>query len=108
MSDGLCVVGPWFGECRWGDSCGHCYVIKTWVLMAVMITDILLTLLITASVFCLMTKLKRRRDPDSERSGKRTATSRATTSGSEVTESPYQALQGVQSDVYSELETFSK
>ncbi|TWW79358.1 hypothetical protein D4764_10G0003880 [Takifugu flavidus] len=45
-------------------ACGHCYVIKTWVLMAAMITDILLTLLITASVFCLMTKLKRRRDPD--------------------------------------------
>ncbi|XP_056901418.1 TYRO protein tyrosine kinase-binding protein isoform X1 [Takifugu flavidus] len=105
MSDGLCVVGPWFGSAEGHPACGHCYVIKTWVLMAAMITDILLTLLITASVFCLMTKLKRRRDPDT---GKRTATSRATTSGSEVTESPYQVLQGVQSDVYSELETFSK
>lgn len=120
MSDGLCVVGSWFGECRWGDcgrlrpwlvlsevslsrslspqallkdiqagsttltadfqplccsvqtsplftACGHCYVIKTWVLMAIMIADIILTLLITVSVFCLVTKLKRRRDPDSER-----------------------------------------
>lgn len=48
-------------------ACGNCYVIKTWVLMAFMITDILLTLLITGSVFCFLMKLKRRRDPDSER-----------------------------------------
>lgn len=48
-------------------ACGHCYVIRTWVLMAVMITDIILTLLITVSVFCLMMTLKRQRDPESER-----------------------------------------
>lgn len=37
-----------------------------WAVVGVIIADIILTILITVSVFCLMAKYKRQKDPDSE------------------------------------------
>uniref|UniRef100_A0A8D3DEJ8 TYRO protein tyrosine kinase-binding protein n=1 Tax=Scophthalmus maximus TaxID=52904 RepID=A0A8D3DEJ8_SCOMX len=100
MSDALCIVGS-FGECI--RYCGSCYLISIGSVIAIIASDIALTVFIAISVFCFASHHKRQRGRDSH-DGEHEMFKTAT----EVTESPYQELHGVQSDVYSELRHFRK
>uniref|UniRef100_A0A3B4XJL1 TYRO protein tyrosine kinase-binding protein n=1 Tax=Seriola lalandi dorsalis TaxID=1841481 RepID=A0A3B4XJL1_SERLL len=102
MSDALCVVGSLF-------ECGSCYLINMESVIAIIASDIILTIFITISVFCFATQHKRRKEWDShdgDHSKYQHPLSKKMPT--EVTESPYQELHGVQSDVYSELQHFRK
>ncbi|XP_078108020.1 TYRO protein tyrosine kinase-binding protein isoform X2 [Sander vitreus] len=108
MSDALCIVGSLFGSAEGQQDCGSCYLINMASVMGIIASDILLTIFITISVFCFASHHKRRREWDS-RDGKRNLPSSVSKKmATEVTESPYQELHGVQSDVYSELRHFRK
>ncbi|KAM7420582.1 hypothetical protein PAMA_015013 [Pampus argenteus] len=109
MSDAICIVGSLFGSTEGQQECGSCYLINMGSVMGIIACDIILTILITISVFCFVT-LHKRREWDSH-NGKRNLPSSSSSSKkmtTEVTESPYQELHGVQSDVYSELQHFRK
>ncbi|XP_029307936.1 TYRO protein tyrosine kinase-binding protein [Cottoperca gobio] len=108
MSDALCIVGSLFGSTEGQQDCGSCYLINMGSVMGIIASDILLTILIIISVFCFATHHKRRREWDS-RDGKRNLPSSVSKKiATEVTESPYQELHGVQSDVYCDLQHFRK
>uniref|UniRef100_A0A8C6SDR8 TYRO protein tyrosine kinase-binding protein n=1 Tax=Neogobius melanostomus TaxID=47308 RepID=A0A8C6SDR8_9GOBI len=85
--------------------CGTCYHINMAVVIAIVICDILLTIFITVAVICFVRSYHRQRDLNEERPVQSSASKKMS---AEVTESPYQELQGVQSDVYSELHHFRK
>ncbi|XP_047453957.1 TYRO protein tyrosine kinase-binding protein isoform X2 [Mugil cephalus] len=105
MSDALCIVGSLFGSGAGQQDCGPCYLINVGSVVAIIASDIVLTIFIAISVFCFATHHRRRRDPHE---GKRSSQSVSKKGAAEVTESPYQELHGVQSDVYSELQHFRK
>ncbi|XP_037640604.1 TYRO protein tyrosine kinase-binding protein, partial [Sebastes umbrosus] len=108
MSDALCIAGSLFGSAQGQQDCGSCYMIYMGSVVGIIASDIILTIFITISVFCFATHHKRRREWDS-RDGKRNLPSSVPKKmATEVTESPYQELHGVQSDVYSELRHFRK
>ncbi|XP_032374289.1 TYRO protein tyrosine kinase-binding protein [Etheostoma spectabile] len=108
MSDALCIVGSLFGSAEGQQDCGSCYLINMASVMVIIASDILLTIFITISVFCFASHHKKKREWDS-RDGKRNLPSSVSKKmATEVTESPYQELHGVQSDVYSELRHFRK
>uniref|UniRef100_A0A3B3DVG0 TYRO protein tyrosine kinase-binding protein n=1 Tax=Oryzias melastigma TaxID=30732 RepID=A0A3B3DVG0_ORYME len=86
--------------------CDGCYLISLTSLIAIITSDIILTIFIIISVFCFATHQRRRRERDSL-DGERPFTLLFKLP-TEVTESPYQELHGVQSDVYSELRHFRK
>ncbi|XP_053183276.1 TYRO protein tyrosine kinase-binding protein [Scomber japonicus] len=106
MSDSICIVGTLFGSAKGQQECSSCYLISMGSVMGIMACDIILTIFITISVFCFATLHKRRREWDSH--DKRNLPSSSKKMTTEVTESPYQELHGVQSDVYSELRHFRK
>uniref|UniRef100_A0A3P8Z392 TYRO protein tyrosine kinase-binding protein n=1 Tax=Esox lucius TaxID=8010 RepID=A0A3P8Z392_ESOLU len=104
MSKALCIVSPLTGM----FDCGHCYQIDIGAVVGVIACDIILTLLIALTVFCFVAFQKKRSQLESRQEGKGknlTASKRKTI---EITESPYQELHGVQSDVYSDLQQFRK
>ncbi|KAM4581007.1 TYRO protein tyrosine kinase-binding protein [Odontesthes bonariensis] len=103
MSDALCIVGSFFGS-EGQQECGSCYLISMGSVIGIIASDIILTILIVASLFCFATHHRRRRERDSH-DGKRNLNS-SKKMAREITESPYQELHGAQSDVYSELEHF--
>ncbi|XP_056261836.1 TYRO protein tyrosine kinase-binding protein isoform X1 [Pseudoliparis swirei] len=109
MSDALCIAGSFFGSAEEQQDCSSCYLINMRSVLGIIASDIILTVFIIISVFCFATHHKRRREWDSRDAGKTnlplTASEKMAT---EVTESPYQELQGVQSDVYSDLRDFRK
>ncbi|XP_022076589.2 TYRO protein tyrosine kinase-binding protein [Acanthochromis polyacanthus] len=106
MSDALCIVGSMFGSAEAQQDCGSCYMINMNSVLGIIASDIILTIFITISVFCVATHHRRRRD---SHDGKRNVpSSMSKKMATEVTESPYQELHGVQSDVYSELRHFRK
>ncbi|XP_019728408.1 TYRO protein tyrosine kinase-binding protein isoform X3 [Hippocampus comes] len=67
-------------------------------LFGIIVSDIFLTIFIAGSVFYLLTLLKKRTERDAKIHAE----------PEEITESPYQELHGIQSDVYSELQHFRK
>ncbi|KAL7393521.1 hypothetical protein ABVT39_012039 [Epinephelus coioides] len=98
----VCLSGSAEGQ----QGCDSCYLINMASVIGIIASDILLTIFITVSVFCFATHQRRRRD---SHDGKRSLPSSVSKKmASEVTESPYQELHGVQSDVYSELRHFRK
>ncbi|XP_041650168.1 TYRO protein tyrosine kinase-binding protein isoform X2 [Cheilinus undulatus] len=108
MSDALCVVGSFFGSAEEQQDCGSCYVMNMGSVLGIIASDIILTILITFTVFCFVSHINRRREWDSH-DGKRSQLSSVSKKmATEVTESPYQELHGVQSDVYSELQHFRR
>ncbi|XP_044215326.1 TYRO protein tyrosine kinase-binding protein [Thunnus albacares] len=107
MSDAICIVGSLFGSAEGQQECGSCYLINMGSVMGIIACDIILTIFITISVFCFVNLHKRRREWDSH-NDKRNLPSSSKKMTTEVTESPYQELHGVQSDVYSELRHFRK
>ncbi|XP_039974460.1 TYRO protein tyrosine kinase-binding protein [Xiphias gladius] len=108
MSDALCIVGSLFGSPEGRQECGSCYLINMESVMAIIASDIILTIVITISVFCFATHHNRRRERDSHDGRRNLPSSISKKIATEVTESPYQELHGVQSDVYSELRHFRK
>ncbi|XP_074540459.1 TYRO protein tyrosine kinase-binding protein [Halichoeres trimaculatus] len=108
MSGALCIVGSFFGSGEEQQDCGSCYMINAGSVVGIIASDIILTILITITVFCLASHHNKRRKTDSH-DGKRSQTSSLSKKMvAEVIESPYQELHGVQSDVYSELHHFRK
>ncbi|XP_053699830.1 TYRO protein tyrosine kinase-binding protein [Synchiropus splendidus] len=82
------------------NDCESCYLLTLSSVIAVIAADIFLTVLIGVFVLYSGALLKRRRDADSQNAGNRSSKK----APAEDTESPYQELQGVQADVYSELQ----
>ncbi|KAM6995084.1 TYRO protein tyrosine kinase-binding protein-like [Tautogolabrus adspersus] len=108
MSEALCIVGSFFGSAEAQQDCGSCYVINMGSVLGIIAADVILTILITFTVFCFASHHNKRREWDSH-DGKRSQPSSVSRKmATEVTESPYQELHGVQSDVYSELQHFRK
>ncbi|CAG6015664.1 unnamed protein product [Menidia menidia] len=101
MSDALCIVGSFF-------ECDSCYLMSMGSVMAILASDIVLTIFIVISVFCFATHHKRRRELESHDGKRNLSSSVSKKMAREITESPYQELHGVQSDVYSELHHFRK
>ncbi|KAK2844428.1 hypothetical protein Q5P01_011087 [Channa striata] len=108
MSGALCIVGSFFGSTDGQQECGSCYLISMGSVMAIIASDIILTIFITISVFCFVTHHKRKREWHSHDGRRKVPPSISKKMPPEVTESPYQELHGVQSDVYSELRHFRK
>ncbi|KAK5862457.1 hypothetical protein PBY51_017853 [Eleginops maclovinus] len=108
MSDALCIVGSFFGSTEGQQDCGSCYLINMGSVIGIIASDILLTIFIMISVFCFATHHKRRRQWDSHDGIKNLPTSVSKKMTTELTESPYQELHGIQSDVYSDLQQFRK
>ncbi|XP_035485197.1 TYRO protein tyrosine kinase-binding protein [Scophthalmus maximus] len=107
MSDALCIVGS-FGSAGGQQDCGSCYLISIGSVIAIIASDIALTVFIAISVFCFASHHKRQRGRDSHDGRRSLPSSVSKKTATEVTESPYQELHGVQSDVYSELRHFRK
>ncbi|XP_061808805.1 TYRO protein tyrosine kinase-binding protein [Nerophis lumbriciformis] len=80
--------------------CASCYLISMQSVVGIIACDIILTVLIAISIFCFVTLYKRKAEQN--------VGSSANEKTAESTESPYQELHGVQSDVYSELQDFRK
>ncbi|XP_068616637.1 TYRO protein tyrosine kinase-binding protein [Brachionichthys hirsutus] len=108
MSDALCIVGSFFGSADGQQECGPCYIINIGSLMGIIAADIFLTILIAISVFCFASRHKRQKEWDSHNDKTNMPSSIPKRIATEVTESPYQELHGVQSDVYSELQQLRK
>ncbi|XP_058504337.1 TYRO protein tyrosine kinase-binding protein [Solea solea] len=109
MPDALCISGSLFGSAVGQQECNSCYLISMGSVVAIVASDIILTIFITISVLCFAMFHKKRREWDSHDVGRRNLSSSVSKKTStEVTESPYQELHGVQSDVYSELQHFRK
>uniref|UniRef100_A0A3B5L0J7 TYRO protein tyrosine kinase-binding protein n=1 Tax=Xiphophorus couchianus TaxID=32473 RepID=A0A3B5L0J7_9TELE len=101
MPDALCVVGSMFGESH--SQCGTCYLINMGSVIGIIASDILLTMFLIISVFFFASHHRRRKER--ERNLSLSASKKMTP---EDTESPYQELHGVQSDIYNELRHFRK
>ncbi|XP_077431768.1 TYRO protein tyrosine kinase-binding protein [Vanacampus margaritifer] len=97
MMDTFCISGSLFGS-GGQQECGSCYVISMQSVIGIIASDVVLTVFIAVSVFYLLTLHKRRTEQDAKRH----------VQPEEITESPYQELHGIQSDVYSELQHFRK
>ncbi|KAJ8378912.1 hypothetical protein AAFF_G00232770 [Aldrovandia affinis] len=108
MGRSLCVVTPFaglFGPVTGQQDCRSCIYLELGTVLGIIVADIILTLLIALSVFCFVYRLKRKRLEALEGKEKTQATSKRK---KPETESPYQELQGVQNDVYSDLRQFQK
>uniref|UniRef100_A0A3B3TS30 TYRO protein tyrosine kinase-binding protein n=1 Tax=Poecilia latipinna TaxID=48699 RepID=A0A3B3TS30_9TELE len=99
MPDALCIVGSMFGESY--SQCGTCYLINMGSVIGIVASDIILTVFLIISVFCFASHHRRRRERNLPLSASKKMTP-------EDTESPYQELHGVQSDIYNELQHFRK
>ncbi|XP_056143056.1 TYRO protein tyrosine kinase-binding protein [Lampris incognitus] len=109
MSKPFCIVGPLFGPADGQQECGSCYQIDMRALVAIVVCDITLTILIAITVFCLATFQKKRSNCECHDAGRgRLPSATLKKRAAEITESPYQELHGVQSDVYSDLQHFRK
>ncbi|XP_037310418.2 TYRO protein tyrosine kinase-binding protein [Pungitius pungitius] len=106
MSDALCISGLFFGSTEGQQDCDSCYLINMGSVLGIFASDIILTVLISISVFCYATHNKRRREWDSHDAKRNLPSLSSKKMAEEVTESPYQELHGVQPDVYTELRPF--
>ncbi|KAL0984989.1 hypothetical protein UPYG_G00151510 [Umbra pygmaea] len=109
MSKAWCIVSPvtgLFGPAKTEQVCGNCYEIDIGEMVGVIACDIILTFLIAFTAFCLATFQKRSRLASRLEGKEKTLTASQKTV--EITESPYQELHGVQSEVYSDLQQFRK
>uniref|UniRef100_A0A3B4XF98 TYRO protein tyrosine kinase-binding protein n=1 Tax=Seriola lalandi dorsalis TaxID=1841481 RepID=A0A3B4XF98_SERLL len=70
--------------------CGSCYLINMESVIAIIASDIILTIFITISVFCFATQHKRRKEWDSHDGRRNLPSSVSKKMPTEVTESPYQ------------------
>ncbi|XP_076136873.1 TYRO protein tyrosine kinase-binding protein [Alosa pseudoharengus] len=114
MSRGICIVAPLMkmsDQVSGKQDCGQCYQVDISIVVALISCDILLTVLIALSVYCCVSRQRRRTGlhPQPSDAGKgKQLTSSKKTKKPEVTESPYQELYGVQSDIYNDLRQYRK
>ncbi|XP_028837387.1 TYRO protein tyrosine kinase-binding protein isoform X1 [Denticeps clupeoides] len=114
MGRALCVVAPLaglFGPASGKQDCRQCYPMDMGVVVAIVVCDVILTVLIVLSVYCIVTRQKKRialqlKANETAKEKMHTASKRARKS--EITESPYQELYGVQSDIYNDLRQYQK
>ncbi|XP_047216951.1 TYRO protein tyrosine kinase-binding protein [Girardinichthys multiradiatus] len=108
MPDALCIVGSMFGSEEGQQECGPCYLINMGSVFGIIASDIILTVFLIISVFCFASRRRRRREQESHDGRRNLPSSASKKMTPEVTESPYQELHGVQSDIYNELRHFKK
>ncbi|KAM4567816.1 TYRO protein tyrosine kinase-binding protein isoform 1-T1 [Fundulus diaphanus] len=109
MPDALCVVGSMFGSEEGQQAeCGPCYLINMGTVLGIIASDIIVTVFLIISVFYLASRHGRRRERESHDGRRNLSLSASKKMTPEVTESPYQELHGVQSDIYNELQHFRK
>lgn len=98
-----------FGSVLGKQDCGQCYQVQLSVMVALISCDVLLTVLIALSVYCCVSRQRRRTglhsQPSDAGKGKQLTSSKKAKKA-EVAESPYQELYGVQSDIYSDLRQY--
>ncbi|KAF4088553.1 hypothetical protein AMELA_G00083990 [Ameiurus melas] len=102
-----------FGCVAAAQDCGTCYQVNMVVVIAIITCDIILTLLITITVYCFASRGKRKkslrtRQNSTEKDKGKFRQSSSKPKEVEITESPYQELYGVQSDIYSDLHQYRK
>ncbi|CAL1611370.1 unnamed protein product [Knipowitschia caucasica] len=97
--DTLCIDTT-FGSRDEQQDCSSCCHISLAVVVSIAVCDILLTIFIALSIFFVVRSHSntKRELPDARTPSKEMS--------AEATESPYQELQGPQSDVYCELDHF--
>ncbi|KAF7708135.1 TYRO protein tyrosine kinase-binding protein [Silurus meridionalis] len=88
------------------EDCGTCYQLNMGVIIAIITCDIILTLLITISVYCFASREKKKNSLRPLKAKFRQSSSKP--KEVEITESPYQELYGVQSDIYNDLHQYRK
>ncbi|XP_067251455.1 TYRO protein tyrosine kinase-binding protein [Chanodichthys erythropterus] len=104
--------GLFAGFVEGNQDCSSCYQLDTGVVIGIITCDIILTLLIALSVYCFVSRQKRRESlhlqPRCCGSGKAKTHQPSMRSKTIEVESPYQELYGVQSDIYSDLQQYRK
>ncbi|XP_043117472.1 TYRO protein tyrosine kinase-binding protein [Puntigrus tetrazona] len=94
------------------QDCSSCYQLDIGVAIGIITCDIILTLLIALSVYCLVSHQKRRGSLRAHArccgSAKAKAHQSSVRPKTIEVESPYQELYGVQSDIYSDLQQYRK
>ncbi|XP_023690062.1 TYRO protein tyrosine kinase-binding protein isoform X2 [Paramormyrops kingsleyae] len=111
MGQTICVMTPvavLLGPVSGQQECGSCYMLDTGTLVGIIIGDIILTLFIALSVFCFVSRLKMQNGLEALEGKGKIHTSSKKKKAEDLAESPYQELQGVQNDVYSDLRKFRK
>uniref|UniRef100_A0A3Q2FN14 TYRO protein tyrosine kinase-binding protein n=1 Tax=Cyprinodon variegatus TaxID=28743 RepID=A0A3Q2FN14_CYPVA len=101
MPDALCVVGSMF-------DCGPCYLINVGSVIGIIASDIILSIFLIICVFCFTSLHRRRRERETHDGRRNLPLSASKKITPELTESPYEELHGVQSDIYNELRHISK
>ncbi|XP_062848011.1 TYRO protein tyrosine kinase-binding protein [Trichomycterus rosablanca] len=109
----IAVISGLFGSVAATQDCGSCYHLNMGVIIAIVTSDIILTLLITISVYCFASRQKRKSSMrtctnSSGRGKEKSQRSTIRQKEVEITESPYQELYGVQSDIYNDLCQYQK
>ncbi|KAK3551412.1 hypothetical protein QTP70_017295 [Hemibagrus guttatus] len=102
-----------FGYAAASQDCGTCYQLNMEVIIGIITCDIILTLLIIIAVYCFASWEKRKNSLHTRKSSSETDKGKFRQSSSrpkevEITESPYQELYGVQSDIYNDLHQYRK
>ncbi|XP_072535111.1 TYRO protein tyrosine kinase-binding protein [Salminus brasiliensis] len=102
-----------FGSAAATGDCGSCYQINMGVVIGIITCDLIVTLLIAVSVYCFATRQKRKRRLHTRANSCEPGKGKLRQSSSrpkevEITESPYQELYGVQSDIYNDLCQYRK
>ncbi|XP_076826443.1 TYRO protein tyrosine kinase-binding protein isoform X2 [Brachyhypopomus gauderio] len=94
------------------QDCGFCYELNVGMITGIIACDLVLTLLIAVSVYCFASQHKKNNSnkfPNSCDTGKEKLKQPSTRSKDvEITESPYQELHEVQTDIYSDLHQYRK
>ncbi|XP_027005098.1 TYRO protein tyrosine kinase-binding protein [Tachysurus fulvidraco] len=95
------------------QDCGTCYQLNMEIVTGIIACDIILTVLIIISVYCFASWEKKKNSLHTRKKSIETEKGKFRQSSSrpkevEITESPYQELYGVQSDIYSDLHQYRK
>ncbi|XP_056331875.1 TYRO protein tyrosine kinase-binding protein isoform X2 [Danio aesculapii] len=105
-------VNGLFGSVEANQDCSSCYQMDIGVAVGIITCDIFLTLLIALSVYCFVSRQKRRGGLHAHGrccgSGKAKLQQTSMRAKPIEVESPYQELYGVQSDIYSDLQQYRK
>ncbi|MCJ8728302.1 hypothetical protein PDJAM_G00002880 [Pangasius djambal] len=109
----MALLSGLFGYVAATQDCGTCYQLNMGVVIGIITCDIVLTLVITISVYCFASREKRKNSLHTRKTSSETDKGKFRQSSSrpkevEITESPYQELYGVQSDIYSDLHQYQK
>nr|XP_009290494.1 TYRO protein tyrosine kinase binding protein isoform X1 [Danio rerio] len=106
------VNGLFAGFVEANQDCSSCYQMDIGVAVGIITCDIIVTLLIALSVYCFVSRQKKRGSLHAHgrccSSGKAKLQQTSMRAKPIEVESPYQELYGVQSDIYSDLQQYRK